>query len=86
MHLKKDPRHLVTFMSHVGWSRACGMVRGMWDGPGHEGWSGANHLSRFNRILKNIYPRQKQVWLGIKQFWPGLKQICPGSPTQKCTY
>jgi hypothetical protein len=32
--LKKDPRHLVTFMSHVGWSGACGMVRGMRDGPG----------------------------------------------------
>jgi hypothetical protein len=28
MHLKKDPRHLVTFMSHVGWSGACGMVWG----------------------------------------------------------
>jgi hypothetical protein len=82
MHLKKDPRHLVTFMSHVGWFGACGMVRGMWDGPGHEGWSGANYLSRSNRILKNIYPRQKQFWPGIKQFWPGLKQICSGSPTQ----
>jgi hypothetical protein len=55
------------------------MVRGIRDGPGHKGWSGANHLSRSNGILKNIYPRQKQ-------FWPGLKQICPGSPTQKCTY
>jgi hypothetical protein len=28
MRLKKDPRHLVTFMSHVGWSWAWGMVWG----------------------------------------------------------
>jgi hypothetical protein len=52
----------------------------MWDGLGHEGWSGANHLSRSNGILKNIYPRQKQFWPGTKQVWPGLKQICPGAP------